>query len=459
MMVGHDTGCITTLDKNQWIGAAAGKPVDLPVLADCQFAALVCGAHPYKIVQSHWHASSTESLMEKLGIDWEKKKAEFEAYLKDVEAGKGETLYDPRLMITSGPGFKPQEQLKMSKPVLIIGGGGPAGLAAAHSLATVGKQSIIVEKEDQARRRADTVRLREARAYGRVGQRCDRRHGDARRNGKRTSPSLQATTVTEFDGDSRQFSSAAFERRQRIEADAAILCSGFTHFDSVNKPEWGFGTFPDVVTTTQVEQMISSGDGVRCPSDGRKPKRVAILLCVGSRDRQIGREWCSKICCTVSSNLAMEIREELPDCHVYIYYMDIRTFGLYETKYYWRSQEEFKVKYIKARIAEVTSDGEKLIVKGEDTLVKRPITIPFDMVVHAIGMDPNVDNPDIANISASTWRRTVISTRPIATAQWARRRALAFTLPARQRGRRPSTTRSPRDTLRRWPCSRASRLL
>jgi heterodisulfide reductase subunit A len=92
----------------------------------------------------------------------------------------------------------------------------------------------------------------------------------------------------------------------------------------------------------------------------------------------------------------MEIREELPDCHVYIYYMDIRTFGLYETKYYWRSQEEFKVKYIKARIAEVTSDGEKLIVKGEDTLVKRPITIPFDMVVHAIGMDPNVDNPDIA---------------------------------------------------------------
>jgi heterodisulfide reductase subunit A len=76
--------------------------------------------------------------------------------------------------------------------------------------------------------------------------------------------------------------------------------------------------------------------------------------------------------------------------------MDIRTFGLYESKYYWKSQEEFKVKYIKARIAEVTSDGDKLIVKGEDTLVKRPITIPFDLVVHAIGMDPNVDNPSIA---------------------------------------------------------------
>jgi len=106
VMIGHDTGCITTLDKNQWISKAGGKPVDVPVLADCQFAALVCGAHPYKIVQSHWHASSTETLMEKLGIDWRAKKAEFEEYLKEVAAGRIETLYDPRRMITSGPGYK-----------------------------------------------------------------------------------------------------------------------------------------------------------------------------------------------------------------------------------------------------------------------------------------------------------------------------------------------------------------
>jgi heterodisulfide reductase subunit B len=106
VMIGHDTGCITTLDKNQWIGKAAGKPLQLPVLADAQFAALVCGAHPYKIVQSHWHASATELLMDKLGIDWAAKKVEFEAYLKDVAEGRGENLYDPRRMITSGPGYK-----------------------------------------------------------------------------------------------------------------------------------------------------------------------------------------------------------------------------------------------------------------------------------------------------------------------------------------------------------------
>ena len=283
----------------------------------------------------------------------------------------------------------------MTKPVLVIGGG-PAGLAAAHSLASVGQKCVLVEKEDKLGGApilsgyAKLVPTGEwaSEAIGGMVERVEK---------DKLVTVHKKTTVKEFSGSPGNFK-ATLSNKKKVEAGAAILCTGFTHFDSVNKPEWGFGTYEDVVTTTQVEQMISSKKGVRCPSDGRKPKRVAILLCVGSRDRQIGREWCSKICCTVSANQAMEIREELPDCHVYIYYMDIRTYGHYETDYYWRSQEEFKVKYIKARIAEVTSDGEKLIVKGEDTLVKRPITIPFDMVVHAIGMDPNVDNMLLAEI-------------------------------------------------------------
>ena len=281
----------------------------------------------------------------------------------------------------------------MAKPILIVGGG-PAGLAAAHSLATFGQACILVEKEDRLGGAPILEGYAKLVPSGEWAK--DAIGGMVARAAQHDLVDVRTgTTVTEFSGEVGNFT-ATLSSGEAVEVASAILCTGFTHFDSTNKPEWGFGTYPDVVATTQVEQMISSGAGVRCPSDGRKPKRVAILLCVGSRDRQIGREWCSKICCTVSANMAMEIREELPDCHVYIYYMDIRTFGLYETKYYWKSQEEFKVKYIKARIAEVTSDGEKLIVKGEDTLVKRPITIPFDMVVHAIGMDPNVDNPTIA---------------------------------------------------------------
>ncbi len=105
VMIGHDTGCITTLDKNQWIGRAVGKVYELPVMADCQFAALALGAHPYKLAQLHWHASPFENLLEKLGIDWQKAKAEFESYLEEVKAGRIETLYDPKRAITSGPGY------------------------------------------------------------------------------------------------------------------------------------------------------------------------------------------------------------------------------------------------------------------------------------------------------------------------------------------------------------------
>lgn len=283
----------------------------------------------------------------------------------------------------------------MTKPVLVVGAG-PAGLSAAHALASVGQEVVLVDKADRLGGTpilSGYAKLVPSGEWAKdaIGGMVDRVSGNG------AVKVHTDTMVQSFDGTPGDFT-AQLSNGQSVNASATILCTGFSHFDSVNKPEWGFGMFPDVVTTTQVEQMISSGQGVRCPSDGRKPTRVAILLCVGSRDRQIGREWCSKICCTVSSNLAMEIREELPDCHVYIYYMDIRTFGLYEDTYYWKSQEEFKVKYIKSRIAEVTSDGNKLIVKGEDTLVKRPITVPFDMVVHAIGMDPNVDNVLIASI-------------------------------------------------------------
>jgi heterodisulfide reductase subunit A2 len=282
----------------------------------------------------------------------------------------------------------------VTRAVLIVGAG-PAGLAAAHALASVGQKVVLVDKESKlggAPILSGYAKLVPSGEWAR-----DAIGGMVKRVEENSSIAVKRSSrVERFEGEPGDFK-ARLSDGTNVEAGAAILCTGFTHFDSVNKPEWGFGSFPDVVTTTQVEQMISTGRGIRCPSDGRKPQRVAILLCVGSRDRQIGREWCSKICCTVSCNIAMEIREELPDCHVYIYYMDIRTYGLNET-YYWRSQEEFKVKYIKARIAEVTSDGQKLIVKGEDTLVKRPITIPFDMVVHAIGMDPNVDNKAIAAV-------------------------------------------------------------
>ncbi|MCG5499568.1 CoB--CoM heterodisulfide reductase iron-sulfur subunit A family protein [Ectothiorhodospira lacustris] len=283
----------------------------------------------------------------------------------------------------------------MQDTVLIVGAG-PAGLSAAAQVAGVGYKAVLVEKEDVlggAPIISGYARLVPSGEWAKdaIGRMVKRVEDDA------NVAIHKGTKVTELNGEPGKFT-AKLSNGKSVKAGAVVLATGFTHFDSVNKPEWGFGTFPDVVTTTQVEQMVTAGK-IACPSDGRTPERVAILLCVGSRDRQIGREWCSKICCTVSTNLAMEIKELSPKTQVFVYYMDIRTFGLYEDRFYWKSQEEFRTKFIKARIAEVTAapDG-RLLLKGEDTLVKRPIVIPFDMVVHAVGMDPNMDNPEIAEV-------------------------------------------------------------
>ena len=90
-----DTGCVTTLDKSQWIGKAHGLPYLLPVLADVQFAALALGAHPYKIVQVHWHSASAEALMTKMGIDWATAKTEFREYLRALKEGQAPELLHP----------------------------------------------------------------------------------------------------------------------------------------------------------------------------------------------------------------------------------------------------------------------------------------------------------------------------------------------------------------------------
>ncbi len=283
----------------------------------------------------------------------------------------------------------------MSDAVLVVGAG-PTGLAAAAGVASVGRKVILVEKENVL---GGAPILS---GYAKLVPSGEWAKDAMGRMVKRVEDSKlvtihKGTKVTKVEGGHGNFT-CTLANGQTVNVGAIILGTGFTHFDSINKPEWGFGTFEDVVTTTQMEQMVAAGK-IACPSDGRTPERVAILLCVGSRDRQIGREWCSKICCTVSTNLAMEIKELSPSTDVFIYYMDIRTFGLYEDKFYWKSQEEFRTKFVKARIAEVTrSPDGRLLVKGEDTLVKRPIVIPFDIVVHAIGMDPNELNPEIARV-------------------------------------------------------------
>ncbi|MDW8325703.1 MAG: heterodisulfide reductase-related iron-sulfur binding cluster [Anaerolineales bacterium] len=92
VVITHDTGCVTTLDKSQFVGKAHGYNVGVPVMSDAQFAALAMGAHPYRVAQLHWHSTDYRPLLEKMGIDHEKAWAEFQDDLKKLKSGEKEFL-------------------------------------------------------------------------------------------------------------------------------------------------------------------------------------------------------------------------------------------------------------------------------------------------------------------------------------------------------------------------------
>jgi heterodisulfide reductase subunit A len=134
------------------------------------------------------------------------------------------------------------------------------------------------------------------------------------------------------------------------------------------------------------------------PSTGQPPERVCFIQCVGSRDRHIGNEYCSKVCCGIASKQAIEIRQLLPQCKVFIFYIDMRMYGYWENEIYWPAQETYKVNYIKGVASEVVMKGDRLMIRGEDTTMNRPMEVPMDIVILSNGMEPSKGTKEIARI-------------------------------------------------------------
>ncbi len=160
---------------------------------------------------------------------------------------------------------------------------------------------------------------------------------------------------------------------------------------------YGYYEHPDVLALQDLEAMLKDHNVVR-PSNGLPPERICFVQCVGSRDRHIGNEYCSKVCCGVASKEAIEVRQQLPDCKVFIFYIDMRMYGYWENQIYWPAQEEHHVQYIKGIITEVLKKGDKLLVRGEDTTMGRPMEVAMDMVILSVGMEPSKGTRAMAGI-------------------------------------------------------------
>ena len=182
---------------------------------------------------------------------------------------------------------------------------------------------------------------------------------------------------------------------EQIELDIGtiIVATGYDQFDANEKLEYGYADNSNVITGLEIERMINASgptEGhVLKPSDGKHPKSVAFVLCVGSRDEKVGNEYCSRVCCMHSMKNAQLIKDHEPDTEVTIYYMDIRAFGKGFEEFYKRSQEKYGIKFVRGRPAAILGNpDETLTVRAEDSLLGKVTEYNYDMVVLAAGLVP-----------------------------------------------------------------------
>jgi len=285
-----------------------------------------------------------------------------------------------------------------SETVLIIGGG-PAGLEAARGVGDLGYQVVLVEAKGflggtpiADNYAALTHGMRDAsEAMGEMAKAVqDHSLVDVRLNSR----------VTACSGSAGSFRAtvAADGKEQEVEAGSIIVATGFDHFDPGRETQlYGYYEFEDVITLTDAEGMLKEKKFVR-PSNGEVPEKVCFIQCVGSRDRQIGNEYCSKVCCGIASKQAIEVRQQVPGAKVFIFYIDMRMYGYWENEIYWPAQEKYKVNYVKGIASEVLRRGDKLVVRGEDTTMNRPFEIPMDIVILSVGMEPSAGTKEVAKL-------------------------------------------------------------
>lgn len=283
-------------------------------------------------------------------------------------------------------------------PILVIGGG-PAGLAAAKGVADLGRKAVIVEKhnalggtpiqESYAQLTPDFRDAEEA-----MGEMIKA----VTDNDNVEIITSSTVTSVEGTGPNLKVNIQNGSGSKSMDVSSVIVSTGFEHFDPGQETQvYGYYEYDDVITLTDAEKMLKQHKFLR-PSDGKEPETVCFIQCVGSRDRQIGNQWCSKVCCGIASKDAMEIKQILPNAKVFVFYIDLRAYGCWEDELYWKAQEEYKVNYVKGIVTEITKQGDKLIVKGEDTTMGRPMEIPMDVVVLSTGMSPSEGTKDMAKV-------------------------------------------------------------
>jgi len=186
------------------------------------------------------------------------------------------------------------------------------------------------------------------------------------------------------------------EETMELDVGAIVACTGFEQVDPKTFEEFGFGLHPDIVTNLQFERLLPQG--LLRPSNGKVAKKVAFILCVGSRmmNRETGVEHCCKIGCMAAIKQAMLLQKVVPDAEPWIFYTDIRADGKGYEEFYATAQDH-NVHFVRGRVGEVAPLGnDEILVRAEDTLLGTDVEGTFDLAVLSLAIIPNLGTQELA---------------------------------------------------------------
>ena len=176
-----------------------------------------------------------------------------------------------------------------------------------------------------------------------------------------------------------------------VKVGSVIAATGYDLMDWTVYQEYGGGKYPDVITSLQYERLLSASgptEGhILRPSDGKEPKSMVVIKCVGSRDPAKGRGYCSRACCMYGAKHAHQYLDKVPDGQCYVFYMDVRTPGRRYDEFYLQAKNDGAL-YIRGRVSKIYKEGDHLVVLGTDTIGGENVQVDADLVVVETAMIP-----------------------------------------------------------------------
>jgi len=186
------------------------------------------------------------------------------------------------------------------------------------------------------------------------------------------------------------------EETVELEVGTIVVCTGFEQINPKTLDEYNFGLHPDIITNLQFERLMEQN--LHKPSNDKTPKKVAFVLCAGSRlttDR--GVEHCCKIGCMAAIKQAMLLQKVVRNAEPWIFYTDIRADNKGCEEFY-NTALNHKVRFVRGRVSRVLPNGEKVVIHAEDTLLGKFIEEKFDLVVLSMGTIPRSDTDELARM-------------------------------------------------------------